>query len=191
VQLPQGGCRGTCWFEEDTGIAVTKRVRRNEEIDAAEVRVIDSEGEQKGVMSVPAAIELAKDEGLDLVEVAPTADPPVCRIMDFGKYLFEQNKKAQSARRKQKQVHVKEIKFRPGTEEGDYQVKLRKLIEFLEQGDKTKVTLRFRGREMAHQELGANLLARVRDDLEEYGVVEQMPQMEGRQMIMVMSPKKK
>ena len=191
MQLPQGGCRGTCWFEEDTGIAVTKRVRRNEEIDAAEVRVIDSEGEQKGVMSVPAAIELAKDEGLDLVEVAPTADPPVCRIMDFGKYLFEQNKKAQSARRKQKQVHVKEIKFRPGTEEGDYQVKLRKLIEFLEQGDKTKVTLRFRGREMAHQELGANLLARVRDDLAEYGVVEQMPQMEGRQMIMVMSPKKK
>ena len=191
MQLPQGGCRGTCWFEEDTGIAVTKRVRRNEEIDAAEVRVIDSEGEQRGVMSVPAAIELAKDEGLDLVEVAPTADPPVCRIMDFGKYLFEQNKKAQSARRKQKQVHVKEIKFRPGTEEGDYQVKLRKLIEFLEQGDKTKVTLRFRGREMAHQELGANLLARVRDDLEEYGVVEQMPQMEGRQMIMVMSPKKK
>ena len=181
----------TCWFEEDTGIAVTKRVRRNEEIDAAEVRVIDSEGEQKGVMSVPAAIELAKGEGLDLVEVAPTADPPVCRIMDFGKYLFEQNKKAQSARRKQKQVHVKEIKFRPGTEEGDYQVKLRKLIEFLENGDKTKVTLRFRGREMAHQELGANLLARVRDDLEEYGVVEQMPQMEGRQMIMVMSPKKK
>jgi translation initiation factor IF-3 len=111
--------------------------------------------------------------------------------MDFGKYLFEQNKKAQSARRKQKQVHVKEIKFRPGTEEGDYKVKLRKLIEFLEQGDKTKITLRFRGREMAHQELGANLLARVRGDLEEYGVVEQMPQMEGRQMIMVMSPKKK
>jgi len=181
----------TCWFEEDTGIAVTKRVRRNEEIDAAEVRVIDSEGEQKGVMSVAAGIELAKSEGLDLVEVAPTADPPVCRIMDFGKYLFEQNKKAQSARRKQKQVHVKEIKFRPGTEEGDYQVKLRKLMEFLENGDKTKITLRFRGREMAHQELGANLLARVRDDLEEYGVVEQMPQMEGRQMIMVMSPKKK
>ncbi len=181
----------TCWFEEDTGIAVTKRVRRNEEIDAAEVRVIDSEGEQKGVMSVAAAIELAQDEGLDLVEVAPTADPPVCRIMDFGKYLFEQNKKAQSARRKQKQVHVKEIKFRPGTEEGDYQVKLRKLVEFLEHGDKTKVTLRFRGREMAHQELGANLLARVREDLEEYGVVEQMPQMEGRQMIMVISPKKK
>ena len=181
----------TCRFEEDTGIAVTKRVRRNEEIDGPEVRVIDSDGEQKGVMPVAQAIGLARDEGLDLVEVAPTADPPVCRIMDFGKYLFEQNKKAQSARRKQKQVHIKEIKFRPGTEEGDYKVKLRKLVEFLEHGDKTKITLRFRGREMAHQELGANLLARVRDDLEEYGTVEQMPQMEGRQMIMVMAPKKK
>ena len=110
--------------------------------------------------------------------------------MDFGKYLFEQNKKAQTSKRKQKQVHVKEIKFRPGTDEGDYQIKLRKLIEFLEYGDKTKVTLRFRGREMTHQELGANLLARVRKDLEEYGIVEQMPQLEGRQMIMVMAPKK-
>ena len=142
-------------------------------------------------MSLNAAIDLARDEGLDLVEVSPNAEPPVCRIMDFGKYLFEQNKKAQSARRKQKQVHVKEIKFRPGTDEGDYQVKLRKLTEFLSTGDKTKVTLRFRGREMAHQELGANLLARVRDDLEEFGVVEQMPQMEGRQMVMVIAPKKK
>ncbi len=136
------------------------------------------------------AIDLARDVGLDLVEVAPTAEPPVCRIMDFGKYLFEQNKKAQSARRKQKQVHVKEIKFRPGTDEGDYQIKLRKLVQFLENGDKTKVTLRFRGREMAHQELGAQLLARVREDLDEYGTVEQMPQMEGRQMIMVLAPKK-
>ncbi len=142
-------------------------------------------------MTVAEAIEVAKLEGLDLVEVAPTADPPVCRIMDFGKYLFEQNKKAQSAKRKQKQVHVKEIKFRPGTDEGDYQVKLRKLTEFLEYGDKTKVTMRFRGREMAHQELGANLLARVREDLDEIGVVEQMPQLEGRQMTMVIAPKKK
>ena len=141
-------------------------------------------------MGLAAAIELAQDEGLDLVEVSPNADPPVCRIMDFGKYLFEQNKKAQQSKRKQKQVHVKEIKFRPGTEEGDYQVKLRKIVQFLESGDKTKVTLRFRGREMAHQELGANLLARVREDLEDIGVVEQMPQMEGRQMIMVMAPKK-
>ena len=154
------------------------------------MRVIDSKGEQAGVMGIAAAIDLAKDEGLDLVEVSPMADPPVCRIMDFGKYLFEQNKKNQSARRKQKQVHVKEIKFRPGTDEGDYQIKLRKLIEFLEAGDKTKITLRFRGREMAHKELGAQLLARVRDDLEEYGTVEQMPQMEGRQMVQVIAPKK-
>ncbi len=142
-------------------------------------------------MPLEAAIDIAKEGGLDLVEVSPMAEPPVCRVMDFGKYLFEQNKKAQSAKRKQKQVHVKEIKFRPGTEEGDYQVKLRKLVDFLESGDKTKVTLRFRGREMAHQELGANLLARVREDLGEIAMVEQMPQMEGRQMIMVMAPKKK
>jgi len=153
--------------------------------------VIDAAGEQAGVMPLEAAIDIAKEGGLDLVEVSPMAEPPVCRVMDFGKYLFEQNKKAQSAKRKQKQVHVKEIKFRPGTEEGDYQVKLRKLVDFLENGDKTKVTLRFRGREMAHQELGANLLARVREDLGEIAMVEQMPQMEGRQMIMVMAPKKK
>ena len=141
-------------------------------------------------MPLAQGIELAASFGLDLVEVSPNADPPVCRIMDFGKYLFEQNKKAQQSKRKQKQVHVKEIKFRPGTDEGDYQVKMRKIVQFLENGDKTKVTLRFRGREMAHQELGANLLARVREDLEDIGVVEQMPQMEGRQMIMVMAPKK-
>ena len=142
-------------------------------------------------MPMEAALEIARGDGLDLVEVSPMADPPVCRVMDFGKYLFELNKKAQSAKRKQKQVHVKEIKFRPGTDEGDYQIKLRKLREFLEIGDKTKVTLRFRGREMAHQELGAQLLARVRKDLEEFAVVEQMPQLEGRQMIMVLAPKKK
>jgi translation initiation factor IF-3 len=153
--------------------------------------VIDAGGDQAGVMPLEAAIDIAKEGGLDLVEVSPMAEPPVCRVMDFGKYLFEQNKKAQSSKRKQKQVHVKEIKFRPGTEEGDYQVKLRKLVDFLESGDKTKVTLRFRGREMAHQELGANLLARVREDLDEIAMVEQMPQMEGRQMIMVMAPKKK
>lgn len=178
-------------FLEDFGIAVTKRVRRNEEIDAAEVRVIDSQGEQRGVLPLTEAIQVAKDEGLDLVEVSPMAEPPVCRIMDFGKYLFEQNKKSQAAKRKQKQVQVKEIKFRPGTDEGDYKIKLRKLVEFLEEGDKTKITLRFRGREMAHKELGAQLLARVRDDLEEYATVEQMPQLEGRQMVMVMAPKKK
>ena len=180
----------TCFSPEDPRIASTKRVRRNDEIEASEVRVIDAEGEQAGVMPLRQAIELAKSVGLDLVEVSPNAEPPVCRVMDFGKYLFEQNKKAQTSKRKQKQVHVKEIKFRPGTEEGDYKIKLRKLIEFLEYGDKTKITLRFRGREMAHQELGAKLLARVRGDLEEYAVVEQMPQLEGRQMIMVMAPKK-
>ena len=172
-------------------IASPKRVRRNDEISAQEVRLIDSAGDQRGVMSLTDALQIAQDESQDLVEVSPNADPPVCRAMDFGKYLFEQNKKAQSSRRKQKQVHVKEIKFRPGTEEGDYQVKLRKLREFLEVGDKTKVTLRFRGREMAHKELGAQLLARVRADLEELTMVEQMPQLEGRQMVMVLAPKKK
>ena len=176
---------------EDSNIAATKRIRRNEEIDASRIRVIDADGEQAGVMSLADALELSRSASLDLVEVSPTADPPVCRIMDFGKYLFELNKKAQFAKRKQKQVHIKEVKFRPGTEEGDYQVKLRNLVRFLEQGDKTKVTLRFRGREMAHQQLGAKLLTRVKDDLEEIGVVEQLPQMEGRQMIMVISPKKK
>ena len=166
-------------------------MRRNEEIEAPEIRVIDASGEQAGVMPLEAAIELARKNGLDLVEVSPMVDPPVCRIMDFGKYLFEQSKKAQSSKRKQKQVHVKEIKFRPGTEESDYQVKLRKLVSFLNNGDKTKVTLRFRGREMAHKELGENLLTRVRADLDDIAMVEQMPELEGRQMIMVMAPKKK
>ena len=129
--------------------------------------------------------------GLDLVEVSPNAEPPVCRIMDFGKYLFEQNKKAHSARKNQRTVHVKEVKFRPGTDEGDYQVKMKNLVKFLTQGDKTKVTLRFRGREMAHKDLGRKLLERVRSDLEEIMVVEQMPQLEGRQMVMVLAPKKK
>src|SRR5690606_17632571 len=141
--------------KEGFRIAAPKRIRRNEEIEAPRVRVIGSDGKQLGVMSREEALEIARDADLDLVEVSPTADPPVCRVMDFGKYLFELNKKAQSARRKQKQVHVKEIKFRPGTDEGDYRIKLRKLMEFLESGDKTKVTLRFRGREMAHQEIGA------------------------------------
>lgn len=142
-------------------------------------------------MPIEEALEAAENEGLDLVEVAPNSDPPVCRIMDYGKFVFEQNKKAQSARRKQKQIHVKEIKFRPGTEESDYQVKLRNLIRFLKQGDKTKVTLRFRGREMAHQELGRELLKRVESDLDEYGTVEQYPQLEGRQMVMVLTPRKR
>ncbi len=137
------------------------------------------------------ALQIAEDAGLDLVEIAPQADPPVCRIMDYGKFLFEESKKAQAARRKQKQVQVKEIKFRPGTDEGDYQVKLRNLTRFLSDGDKAKVTLRFRGREMAHQELGRRLLKRVEEDLSEIAVVEQYPKMEGRQMVMVLAPKKK
>jgi translation initiation factor IF-3 len=142
-------------------------------------------------MSAHEALRSAEASGLDLVEVAPTAEPPVCRIMDYGKFVFEQNKKAQSARRKQKQIQVKEIKFRPGTEEGDYQVKLRNLIKFLTNGDKTKVTLRFRGREMVHQEIGAALLKRVQQDLQDYGAVEQQPLMEGRQMVMVIAPRKR
>jgi translation initiation factor IF-3 len=141
-------------------------------------------------MDRDSAIELARESSLDLVEVSPNAEPPVCRIMDFGKYLFEQKKKLHAGKVKQRQTHLKEIKFRPGTEIGDYQVKMKKLIAFLEAGDKTKVTLRFRGREMAHQELGMQLLERVRNDLEEYGTVEQFPKMEGRQLIMVLAPKK-
>jgi translation initiation factor IF-3 len=155
------------------------------------VRVIGADGEQAGVMTRAQALQLAVDAQLDLVEVSPTAEPPVVRVMDFGKYLFEQNKKAHSAKRKQKQIQVKEVKFRPGTEEGDYQVKLRSLIRFLTEGDKAKVTLRYRGREMAHQEIGRRLLARVQVDLAEHAVVEQNPLMEGRQMVMVFSPKKK
>ena len=142
-------------------------------------------------MPIQQALATADSSGLDLVEVAPNSDPPVCRIMDYGKFVFEQNKKAQSARRKQKQIQVKEVKFRPGTEEGDYQVKLRNLIRFLRHGDKAKVTLRFRGRELAHQELGVELLKRVQQDLEEHGTVEQRPLMEGRQMVMVIAPRKR
>ena len=152
--------------------------------------MIGAEGEQIGILKIEEALERAASGGLDLVEVAPNSEPPVCRIMDYGKFVFEQSKKAQSAKRKQKQTHVKEVKFRPGTEEGDYQVKLRNLIRFLTQGDKTKVTLRFRGREMAHKELGLELLQRVQKDLDEYGTVEQQPQLEGRQMVMVISPRK-
>jgi len=152
--------------------------------------VIDSAGEQAGVMARDSAIDLAKQQDLDLVEVAPNADPPVCRIMDFGKYLFEQKKKSQAGKTRQRHTQLKEIKFRPGTEVGDYQVKMKNLIRFLEQGDKTKVTLRFRGREMAHQELGMQLLKRVEADLADYGTVEQFPKMEGRQLIMVLAPKK-
>ena len=155
------------------------------------MRVIGADGAQAGVMSRFDALQLALSAELDLVEVSPTAEPPVVRVMDFGKFLFEQNKKAHSAKRKQKQQQVKEVKFRPGTEEADYQVKLRNLIRFLTEGDKAKVTLRFRGREMVHQDLGRKLLDRVQADLAAAAIVEQFPMMEGRQMVMVFSPKKK
>jgi translation initiation factor IF-3 len=135
-------------------------------------------------------MQAAEEAQLDLVEIAPNADPPVCRIMDYGKFRFEASKKLQQSRKKQKQTHVKEIKFRPGTDIGDYKIKLRKLVEFLESGDRAKVTLRFRGREMAHQELGMEMMDRIRADLEEFGIVEQEPKMEGRLMVMVLAPKK-
>jgi translation initiation factor IF-3 len=137
------------------------------------------------------ALALATSQELDLVEVSPMADPPVCRIIDYGKFLFEQNKKTHAAKKKQKQIQVKEVKFRPGTDEGDYQIKLRNLIRFFQEGDKAKVTLRFRGREMAHTEIGRQMLIRLQNDLAAHALVEQQPLMEGRQMVMMMAPKKK
>jgi len=152
---------------------------------------VGEEGEQLGIVPLAQAMRLAEEKELDLVEIAPMAKPPVCKLMDYGKFKYREAKKAHEAKLKQKQIQVKEVKFRPGTDEGDYKIKMRNLMKFLEEGDKAKVTLRFRGREMAHQELGQRLLQRVRDDLEEYGVVEQWPKMEGRQLIMVIAPKKK
>ena len=154
-----------------------------------EVRLIGADGEQAGIVTSTEALSIAKTAGLDLVEVSPNAAPPVCRVMDYGKFRFEQKKSSQSARKKQKQIQIKEIKFRPGTDVGDYKVKLRNLIRFLEGGDKAKVTVRYRGREMAHQELGLQLLDRIEADLADYGVVEQRPKMEGRQLVMVLGPK--
>jgi len=142
-------------------------------------------------MDLDEALEKARGVSLDLVEVSPNAEPPVCRIMDFGKYIFEMKKKSQGGKTKQKQVQVKEIKFRPGTDKGDYDIKLKKLTKFLEGGDRTKITLRYRGREMAHQDLGVKLLKRVEKDLEEIATVEQFPKLEGRQLVMLMTPKKK
>ncbi len=158
-------------------------------INAPLVRLIGEDKEPLGIVSSAEALRLAGEAELDLVEISPMADPPVCRIMDFGKFKYAESKKQHEAKLKQKQVQVKEIKFRPGTDEGDYNIKLRNLIKFLNDGDKTKITLRFRGREMAHQEIGMRLIERVRNDLEEFAVVEQFPKMEGRQMVMVLSPK--
>jgi translation initiation factor IF-3 len=153
--------------------------------------VIAADGSQAGVMSRFDALQMASSQGLDLVEVSPTAEPPVCRVMDFGKFLFEQNKKAHAAKRKQKQIQVKEVKFRPGTDENDYQIKLRNIVRFLTEGDKAKVTLRYRGRELAHQEVGRRMLDRLVKDLAEHAVIEQNPLMEGKQLVMMFGPKKR
>ena len=156
-----------------------------------EVRLIGEEGEQLGILSIRSALQMAEDASLDLVEIAPLAKPPVCRIMDYGKFKYQEAKRAHEAKLKQKQVQVKEIKLRPGTDENDYQIKLRSMLRFLDEGDKVKVTLRFRGRELAHQEFGMRQLERIKADLDAVGQVEQMPKMEGRQMVMVVAPKKK
>lgn len=162
----------------------------NGEINAPEVRFVGQNGEQLGIVPIAEALRIAEEAEVDLVEIAPMAQPPVCKMMDFGKFKYREAKKAHEARQKQKQIQVKEVKFRPGTDEGDYKIKLRNLMKFLEEGDKAKVTLRYRGREMAHQEFGVRLIERVKGDLEPYAVVEQYPKMEGRQLVMVLAPKK-
>ncbi|WP_345250599.1 translation initiation factor IF-3 [Pigmentiphaga soli] len=172
-------------------MATDKPNRINGEISAPEVRLIGVEGEQLGIVKLAEAIRLSEQHDVDLVEIAPNAQPPVCRLMDYGKFKYQEQKRQHEAKLKQRIIQVKEVKFRPGTDEGDYQVKLRNLRRFLEEGDKAKVTLRFRGREMAHQELGMRVLERVRDDLLEISAVEAMPKLEGRQMVMVLAPKKK
>jgi len=182
-------------LEDLTISASTKResdrARINEQINVPEVRLIDVDGNQAGIVSTREALRTAEEGGYDLVEISPTAKPPVCRIMDYGKFLFEVSKKQAEAKKKQKQIQIKELKFRPTTEDGDYQVKLRNLVRFLDHGDKVKITLRFRGREVAHQDLGMKILERVQKDMAELAVVEQHPKREGRQLLMVLSPKKK
>ncbi len=168
----------------------TKETLINEQITAPRVRLIGAENEQIGIVRRDEALRIAQEAELDLVEVAPNSNPPVCRLMDYGKFKYRESKKAHEAKVKQKQIQVKEIKFRPATDEGDYQVKLKNLFRFLEEGDKVKVTLRFRGREMAHPELGRAVLERIQQDMEDKGLVEQMPKLEGRQMVMVIAPGK-
>ncbi|MFZ9734872.1 MAG: translation initiation factor IF-3 [Burkholderiaceae bacterium] len=170
----------------------TERTHRvNEEITVSEVRLIGVDNEAVGIVKIAEALRLAEEAEVDLVEIAPQAVPVVCKLMDFGKFKYQEQKRAHDAKLKQKVIQVKEVKFRPGTDENDYQVKLRNLTRFLEEGDKAKITIRFRGREMAHQEFGMRMLERVKEDLAELGQVEQMPKLEGRQMVMVMAPKKK
>jgi translation initiation factor IF-3 len=163
--------------------------RVNEEIRVREVHLIDKDGANRGTVATPDAVRLAQEAGLDLVEIAPNATPPVCKLMDYGKFKYQEQKKAAEARKKQKVVEVKEIKFRPMIDDHDYEVKMRAMLRFFEEGDKVKVTLRFRGREMAHQELGYQLLTRVKDDTGKLAKVEQEPRMEGRQMVMVLAPR--
>jgi translation initiation factor IF-3 len=183
--------RGTAFILWRThNIVVAKKQRVNEDISGDNIRLVDDGGGQLGIVSVSEAKEMAEARDLDLVEISPNAEPPVCRLMDYGKFLYSAAKKKQESRKKQKQITVKEIKFRPGTDIGDYDIKVRNLTRFLDAGNKVKVTLRFRGRELAHQELGMNMLERVRDDLAEIAVVEQMPKMEGRQMVMVLAPRR-
>ncbi|MFN0161488.1 MAG: translation initiation factor IF-3 [Burkholderiales bacterium] len=172
-------------------MAQERAQRLNEEITAREVRLIGVEGQPLGIVSITDALQQAEAAELDLVEIAPQAVPPVCRIMDYGKFRYQEQKKAHEAKLKQKQIQVKEIKFRPNTDDGDYNIKMRNLLKFLDEGDKAKITLRYRGREMAHQEFGQRLLERVKADTAEHAVVEQFPKMEGRQLIMVLAPKKK
>jgi len=175
---------------EGLAIAGTKEQRLNEDIAYDRIRLVSETGEQLGIITSDEARTIAEERGMDLVEIAPNAEPPVCRLMDYGKYLYASAKKKQESKKKQKQITVKEIKFRPGTDIGDYDIKVRNLTRFLDAGNKVKVTLRFRGREMAHQELGMEMLKRVEEDLKEIGIVEQMPKMEGRQMVMVLAPVK-
>jgi translation initiation factor IF-3 len=169
---------------------VREDYRINEQIDVPEVRLIDDAGEMLGVVSTREALARAEDVGLDLVEVSPTAQPPVCKILDYGKFKYEAQKKANAARKKQRVIEVKEIKMRPSIDDNDYNIKMRKIFSFLEEGDKVKVTMRFRGRELAHQDIAMRVLTRVRDEVGELAKVEQFPRMEGRQMVMVMAPSK-
>lgn len=175
---------------EGKDIAKQKKLRLNDQIRSDPLRLIDENGEQLGIVSLEQALSLAADKSLDLAEISPNAEPPVCRLMDYGKHLYNENKKRQEAKKKQKQITVKEVKFRPGTDIGDYTIKLRNATKFLEEGNKVKMTMRFRGREMAHRELGLQMLERIRDDLEELSTVEARPSLEGRQMVMVLAPKR-
>lgn len=175
----------------DIRISTEKLNRRNGEIRVPRVRLIGPDGEQVGVVSRDEAMRMAADADMDLVEIVPNSDPPVCRVMDFGKFRFEQQKKANAAKKKQKQIEIKELKFRPTTDEGDYQIKLRNLRRFIAEGDKVKINIRFKGRELAHTELGVAMAKRLEEDLKEEVTIEQFPRLEGRQMVMMVAPKRK